>query len=224
MRILIVDDEPRVREVIADALESEDHETFAVGSGEDALASLEQADPDAIVLDVSLPGVSGLTVASSLRAVGDRTPILMLTARAAVSERVDGLDAGADDYLTKPFDVAELKARVRALLRRMEPPAEAMFSHDDFEFDPVGRTGARGGRPLAFTATEAALLELFMSNPGQVLPRSTINEHVWGTDYGARSNSLTVYIGYLRQKLEAQGGERLIHTAQGLGYRFGSAS
>ena len=172
---------------------------------------------DAIVLDVAMPGVDGLEVCRRLRSAGDRTPVLMLTARDAVDDRVAGLDAGADDYLTKPFALRELKARLRALLRRTDPRGGTL-RFGDLELDPGAREVRRGGRLIELSRTEFSLLELFVAHPRQVLTRSTIFERVWGYDFGATSNALGVYIGYLRRKTEADGEPRLLHTVRGVGY------
>ncbi|GAA1627739.1 MULTISPECIES: response regulator transcription factor [Brevibacterium] len=221
MRIAIVDDEPRIVEAVSAAVALAGHETLSAGSGEDALVLMAEHDVDALVLDVSMPGLSGLAVARALRAAGDRLPILMLTARTSVRDRVDGLDAGADDYLTKPFDMEELLARLRALLRRVDDPAAAQLRFGDLEFDPGERTGQRGGRRIDFTATEAAILRLLITAPDRVFTRAQIAEEVWDRTFDPGSNSLTVYIGYLRRKLNADGDEPLIQTVQGLGYRLG---
>ncbi|MFM9372625.1 response regulator transcription factor [Streptomyces sp. Da 82-17] len=221
-RILVVDDDPEVRGAVADGLTVEGYDVQDVDSGLAALARIGAWAPDAVVLDVLMPGLDGLGVCRQLRAVGDRTPVLVLTALDSVSERVDGLDAGADDYLVKPFALDELIARVRALLRRAAPPPEEPeeLSYGDLVVDPRTRTGRRGGRLLEFSRTEFALLELLLRHPGQVLPREVILERVWGCDFGPDSNSLAVYVGYLRRKLEADGGPRLVHTVHGVGYRL----
>ncbi|MCX5340801.1 response regulator transcription factor [Streptomyces atratus] len=221
-RILVADDEPEVRAAVEDGLSVEGYEVRGVGDGLAALSAVASWQPDALVLDVMMPVLDGLAVCRRLRAMEDRTPVLVLTALASVSERVDGLDAGADDYLVKPFALDELVARVRALLRRAAPPATdgAELSFADLTLDPVARTGRRAGRPLEFSRTEAALLELLLRHPGQVLPRAMILERVWGQDFGPDSNSLAVYVGYLRRKLELGGEPRLVHTVHGLGYRL----
>ncbi|MEV5940801.1 response regulator transcription factor [Streptomyces sp. NPDC051994] len=221
-RILVVDDEPEVRAAVEDGLAVEGYEVRGAVDGLAALSEVAAWRPDAIVLDVMMPVLDGLGVCRQLRAMGDRTPVLVLTALDSVSERVDGLEAGADDYLVKPFALDELIARVRALLRRAAPdPAEPQeLRYADLVLDPVAHTARRGERPIDFTRTEFALLELLMRNPGQVLPRELIHELVWGRDFGPDSNSLAVYVGYLRRKLEAAGEPRLVHTVHGVGYRL----
>ncbi|MER5870550.1 response regulator transcription factor [Streptomyces sp. NPDC002044] len=221
-RILVVDDEPEVRAAVQDGLAVEGYEVRGAADGLDALSQVAAWEPDALVLDVMMPVLDGLGVCRQLRAMGDRTPVLVLTALDSVSERVDGLDAGADDYLVKPFALDELVARVRALLRRAapEPAGAACPGFADLVLDLATRTGRRGGRPLEFSRTEAALLELLLRHPGQVLPRELILELVWGRDFGPDSNSLAVYVGYLRRKLEAGGEPRLVHTVHGVGYRL----
>ncbi|MER7735518.1 response regulator transcription factor [Streptomyces erythrochromogenes] len=224
-RILVVDDEPEVRAAVEDGLTVEGYEVRGAADGLAALSQIAAWEPDAVVLDVMMPVLDGLGVCRQLRAMGDRTPVLVLTALDSVSERVDGLEAGADDYLVKPFALDELTARVRALLRRAAPaPAGAApLGFADLVLDPATRTGRRGGRPLEFSRTEAALLELLLRHPGQVLPRELILELVWGRDFGPDSNSLAVYVGYLRRKLEAAGEPRLVHTVHGVGYRLDAA-
>jgi two-component system, OmpR family, response regulator MprA len=215
--ILVVDDERAVRDSLRHALELEGYDVELAVDGGDALARIERSAPDAIVLDVLMPGVTGLDVARRLRSRGDTVPILMLTARAAVEDRVEGLDAGADDYLVKPFALDELLARLRALLRRTTDSAGAL-RFADLELDAGTREVQRGGDAIELTRTEFALLELFMQNPRQVLTRSTIFERVWGYDFGVGSNALDVYICYLRRKTEAGGKPRLIQTIRGVGY------
>ena len=218
MRILVVDDEPAFRQAISRALALEGYDVEEAGEGAEALGRLIRDDVDAIVLDVSMPAPDGLEVARRLRDADDRTPILMLTARDAIDDRVAGLDAGADDYLVKPFALRELLARLRALLRRTgDGPGEAL-SFADVRLDPAAHEVHRGERRIELTRTEFLLLELFMRNPRQALPRSTIFERVWGYDFGTRSNSLGVYVGYLRRKLEEGGEPRLLHTIRGIGY------
>ncbi|MEU6311959.1 response regulator transcription factor [Streptomyces sp. NPDC047014] len=224
-RILVVDDEPEVRAAVEDGLAVEGYEVRGAPDGLAALSQIAAWEPDAVVLDVMMPVLDGLGVCRQLRALGDRTPVLVLTALDSVSERVDGLEAGADDYLVKPFALDELVARVRALLRRAAPgPAGAVpLGFADLVLDPATRTGRRGARPLEFSRTEAALLELLLRHPRQVLPRELILELVWGRDFGPDSNSLAVYVGYLRRKLEAAGEPRLVHTVHGVGYRLDAA-
>jgi len=219
MRILVVDDERAVRESLRRALELEGYEVELAGDGREALDRLEtEPQPDALVLDVLMPEVDGLEVCARLRREGSRLPVLMLTARAEVENRVVGLDAGADDDVTKPFALEELLARLRALLRRTTNGSGDTLRFEDLELDPRTREVHRGGEPIDLTRTEFALLELFLLNPRQVLTRSLIFERVWGYDFGASSNSLDVYIGYLRRKTEAGGRPRLIQTVRGVGY------
>jgi two-component system response regulator MprA len=219
VRILVVDDERAVRESLRRALELEGYTVELAIDGEAALARLAaNGRPDAVLLDVLMPGVDGLEVCRRLRAAGSRVPVLMLTARAEVQSRVSGLDAGADDYLAKPFALEELLARLRALLRRAVDGPDDVLRFADLELDPSTREVQRDGEPIELTRTEFNLLELFMRNPRQVLTRSVIFERVWGYDFGFASNSLDVYIGYLRRKTEAGGRPRLIRTIRGVGY------
>src|ERR687895_387077 len=219
MKILVVDDERAVRESLRRALELEGYEIDLAEDGQAALVRLEtEAEPDAMILDVLMPGVDGLEVCRRLRGQGSRLPVLMLTARVEIENRVEGLDAGADDYVTKPFALDELKARLRALLRRSTDGTGDVLRFADLELDPGTREVRRGGEPIELTRTEFSLLELFIRNPRQVLTRSIIFERVWGYDFGYASNSLDVYIGYLRRKTEAGGRPRLIHTVRGVGY------
>ena len=220
MKILVVDDERAVRESLRRALELEGYDIELAADGSEALSLLtgNGEAPDAVVLDLLMPGVDGLEVCRRLRRAGSRVPVLMLTARDEVESRVAGLDAGADDYLTKPFALEELVARVRALLRRTTNAAVETLRFADLELDPGTREVRRGGDPIELTRTEFALLELFLMNPRQVLTRSIIFERVWGYDFGFASNSLDVYIGYLRRKTEAGGKPRLIQTVRGVGY------
>ena len=219
MRILVVDDEPAVRDAVRRALVLSGYTVETADGGGAAVTALAAEAPDAIVLDVAMPGVDGLEVCRRLRASGDRTPVLMLTARDTVADRVEGLDAGADDYLVKPFALEELLARLRALLRRTGPAEPgAVLRFADLELDPVAHTVARGGRRIDLTRTEFALLELLLRNPRVVLTRSVIHERIWGYDFGPGSNALGVYVGYLRRKLEAGGESRLIQTVRGVGY------
>ena len=216
MRILIADDEPAVRSSLERALELEGYQVDLAVDGPDAIDHAHRREPDALILDVSMPGVDGLEVCRRLRSDGLRLPILMLTAREEVTDRVAGLDAGADDYLTKPFALDELLARLRALLRRLSDDGELRFA--DVVLDPKTHSMRRGESEIDLTKTEYLLMELFLRNPRQVLPRSLIFERVWGYDFGYATNSLDVYIGYLRRKLEANGGSRLLHTKRGVGY------
>jgi two-component system, OmpR family, response regulator MprA len=219
MKILVVDDERAVRESLRRALELEGYEVQLAADGAEAIEQLgSNGQADAVVLDVLMPGIDGLEVCRYLRRAGNTTPVLMLTARDAVGDRVAGLDAGADDYLVKPFALEELLARVRALLRRGTPGPDEVLRFADVELSPSRREVTRGGEPVYLTRTEFNLLELFLRNPRQVLTRSVIFERVWGYDFGFASNSLDVYIGYLRRKTEAVGKPRLIHTVRGVGY------
>jgi two-component system response regulator MprA len=221
MKILVVDDERAVRESLRRALELEGYEIELAADGEEALRRLTLEPPvDATILDVLMPGVDGLEVCRRLRSSGSMVPVLMLTARAEVDSRVTGLDAGADDYLPKPFALAELLARLRALLRRAGngDASTDLLRFADLELDPGTREVRRAGDLIELTRTEFSLLELFLRNPRQVLTRSVIFERVWGYDFGPTSNSLDVYIGYLRRKTEAGGKSRLIHTVRGVGY------
>jgi two-component system, OmpR family, response regulator MprA len=219
MKILVVDDERAVRESLRRALELEGYEVNLAGDGSEAISQLDAGDqPDAVVLDVLMPGVDGLEVCRHVRRAGSTLPVLMLTARDAVGDRVAGLDAGADDYVVKPFALEELLARVRAMLRRASPGPDELLRFADLELSPSRREATRGGEPVELTRTEFNLLELFLRNPRQVLTRSVIFERVWGYDFGFASNSLDVYIGYLRRKTEAGGKPRLIQTVRGVGY------
>ena len=218
-RILVVDDEPAVRAVLERALRLDAYEVELAEDGRGALDRLALSPPDVVVLDVLMPHVDGLEVCRRLRAAGDRTPVLMLTARDAVDDRVAGLDAGADDYLVKPFALKELQARVRALLRRAraaEERGELRFA--DLRLEPESWQARRGARRLELSRTEFNLLALFLDRPRQVFTRTEIFERVWGYDFGPSSNALGVYIGYLRRKLEAGGEPRLLHTVRGVGY------
>jgi len=222
VKILVVDDERAVRESLRRALQPEGYEIELAADGREALSVLadENPQPDAVILDVLMPGVDGLEVCRRLRAAGNHVPVLMLTARDEVENRVAGLDAGADDYVTKPFALEELLARVRALLRRTTDGdgTGEVLTFADLEVDLGTREVRRAGRAIELTRTEFALLELFLRNPRQVLTRSIIFERVWGYDFGFASNSLDVYIGYLRRKTEAGGELRLIQTVRGVGY------
>jgi two-component system, OmpR family, response regulator MprA len=224
VRVLVVDDEPAVRAAVTRALTLDGYEVVAAEDGPTALGAIQRERPELVVLDVLMPELDGVAVCRRLRSDGDRTPILMLTARDAVSDRVSGLDAGADDYLVKPFALEELLARVRALLRRTvngDPHGVLRFS--DLSLDPATREVRRGDREVDLTRTEFLLLELFLLNPRQVLPRALIFDRVWGYDFGPTSNSLEVYVGYLRRKLEARREPRLIHTVRGVGYALREA-
>ena len=220
MKILVVDDERAVRESLRRALELEGYEIELAADGNEALYRLESsnAEPDAMILDVLMPGVDGLEVCRRLREGGSQLPVLMLTARTEVEDRVAGLDAGADDYVVKPFALEELLARLRAILRRTGDEAGEVMRFADLELSPGTREVRRAERSFDLTRTEFSLLELFMRNPRQVLTRSVIFERVWGYDFGFASNSLDVYIGYLRRKTEAGGEPRLIQTVRGVGY------
>ncbi len=218
MRVLIVDDDRAVRDALRRALTLAGYEVVPAEDGEQALEQIARSLPDAVVLDIGLPGVDGLEVCRRLRMLGNRVPILMLTARDAVADRIDGLDVGADDYMVKPFDVGELKARLRALLRRANPQAGEVLSFAEVLLDSE-RHGAQVGESFVeLTRTEYQLLELLMLNPRRVLPHSLIYDRVWGYDFGPTSNALRVYVGYLRRKLEEAGARNLIHTVRGVGY------
>ena len=225
MRILVVDDERAVRESLQRALELEGYEIELAADGREALERLgADGHVDAVLLDVLMPGMDGLEVCRTIRRNGNPVPVLMLTARTQVEDRVEGLDAGADDYVTKPFALEELLARLRALLRRTADGSGETLSFADLELDPGTREVRRGGELIELTRTEFSLLELFMLNPRQVLTRSVIFERVWGYDFGYGSNSLDVYIGYLRRKTEAGGKPRLIQTVRGVGYALRESS
>jgi two-component system response regulator MprA len=219
MKVLVVDDEPALRDALGRALRANGFAVATAVDGEDGLDRAAAVEPDLVVLDVLMPRLDGIEACRRLRAAGDRTPILMLTARDAVGDRVEGLDAGADDYLVKPFALDELLARIRALLRRSTPNAEDReLAFGDLTLDPVTREVRRGGRPIELTRTEWSLLELFLLNPRRVLTREVIFDRVWGYDFGPTSNALEVYVGYLRRKTEAGGEARVIHTVRGVGY------
>jgi two-component system response regulator MprA len=217
VRVLVVDDDAAVRRSLAHALGRDGYEVVVAADGGAALAELAARRHDAVVLDVLMPEPNGLQVCQRLRHRGDRTPVLMLTARDLVEDRVAGLDAGADDYLVKPFALAELRARLRALLRRTGAGTD-LLRFADLELDTTTCQARRGDRPVTLTRTEYALLELFLRNPRRVLRRTQIFESVWGYDFGPASNALWVYVSYLRSKLEAGGEPRLIQTVRGLGY------
>jgi two-component system, OmpR family, response regulator MprA len=219
MRILVVDDELAVRTSLERALRLEGYDVDLASDGVEALERLPETEPDALILDVLMPRMDGIAATTQLRARGNRTPILLLTARDAVADRVAGLDAGADDYLVKPFALEELLARLRALLRRTGASSgDGKLAFADLTLDAGTREVRRGERSIELTRTEFLLLELFMLNPKQVLTRRLIFERVWGYDFGPSSNALEVYVGYLRRKLEREGESRLIHTVRGVGY------
>ena len=219
MRVLVVDDEPAVRESLERVLRHDGFEVDVAGDGREAIRRLALVRPDAVVLDVLMPHIDGLEVCRRMRDTGDRTPVLMLTARDAVGDRVAGLEAGADDYLPKPFALEELLARLRALLRRSGWDGDRRtLRFADLELDPWAHEVHRGERPIELTRTEFLLLELFLHHPRQVLTREVIFDRVWGYDFGPASNSLEVYVGYLRKKTEAAGEPRLLHTVRGVGY------
>lgn len=226
MSVLIVDDEPAVRDALRRSLRFEGYQTRVASDGLEALEQVAAEPPELVVLDVQMPRMDGLTVARRLRAAGDRVPILMLTARDTVGDRVTGLDAGADDYLVKPFELDELFARVRALMRRgayteqggAPPPPSAQLTFADLRMDPTTREVYRGTRLVELTRTEYTLLEMLLTHPRQVLTREQILREVWGFDYEPASNSLDVYVMYLRRKTEAGGEPRLVQTVRGVGY------
>lgn len=216
MRVLVVDDDRKITSMLRRGLEYEQYEVAVANDGEEGLRQFERWQPDLVILDVMMPGISGLEVCRRLRAVS-AVPILMLTAKDEVSDRVAGLDSGADDYLVKPFDFDELLARLRALARRV-PKAQPVLRYADVTLDLATREGRRGSRRFELTTKEFELLALFLRHPRQVLEREMIMERVWGMDYSGESNVLEVYVGYLRQKLEAGGEPRLLHTVRGAGY------
>ncbi|WP_245582049.1 response regulator transcription factor [Nocardioides halotolerans] len=224
-RVLVVDDDKAVRESLRRSLEFNGYDVSVASDGAEALAGLSAAGvaaaPDVVVMDVMMPRLDGIETTRALRAAGNDVPILVLTARDAVGDRVEGLDAGADDYLTKPFALQELLARLRALLRRATAPAgeeEEVLTFADLSMDLATREVRRGARPIELTRTEFTLLEMFLRRPRRVLERSFILEEVWGYDFPTTANSLEVYVGYLRRKTEAEGEPRLIHTVRGVGY------
>ena len=220
MRLLVVDDDRALRDVLRRALTLAGYEVRQAETGAEALAEVTSGVPDAVVLDVGLPDIDGLEVCRLLRREGNRVPVLMLTARDAVSDRIDGLDAGADDYLVKPFDIDELKARLRALLRRTggEGDLDGGLSFNELRLDAARHGVVVRDTFVELTRTEYELLELLMRNPRRVLPHSLIYDRVWGYDFGPTSNALRVYIGYLRRKLEEAGARSVIHTVRGVGY------
>jgi two-component system, OmpR family, response regulator MprA len=218
-RVLVVDDEPAVRESIERVLRHDGFEVAVASDGREAIRRLAVVRPDVVLLDVLMPQIDGLEVCRRMRDTGDRTPVLMLTARDAVNDRVAGLEAGADDYLAKPFALEELLARVRALLRRSGWEGDRqVLRFGDLQLDPAAHEVARGERRIELSLTEFLLLELFLHHPRQVLTREVIFDRVWGYDFGPASNSLEVYMGYLRRKTEAAGEPRLLHTIRGVGY------
>lgn len=218
-RLLIAEDDRAVRDALDRALRVEGYEVILTADGSEALTALDAKRVDLIILDVLMPYVNGLSVCRTLRSRGDRTPVLMLTARHEVGDRVAGLDAGADDYLTKPFALDELLARIRALLRRTDAAAlSPALRYQDLELDLQSRRARRGDRLIELTKTEFDLLELLMSNAGVVLDRDLIYQRIWDINFETTSNSLDVYIGYLRRKIEGEGESRLIHTVRGVGY------
>jgi two-component system response regulator MprA len=219
MRVLVVDDDRAVRDALRRVLTLDGYDVQSADGGVEAIDAVAHAVPDAVVLDVGMPDLDGIEVCERLRRLGNRVPILMLTARVEIADRVAGLDAGADDYLIKPFDVNELKARLRALLRRSWPEDEPdELSFGEVKLDRALHGASVGGQFAELTRTEYQLLELFMRNPRQVLPHSVIYDRVWGYDFGPASNALRVYIGYLRRKLQQLGARDLLHTVRGVGY------
>lgn len=218
--LLVVDDDPRITELLRRILAYEGYSVAIAASGQDALSRTLERPPDLIVLDILLPGLDGLEVARRLREAGDTVPILMLTARDAVENRVEGLTVGADDYLVKPFAPEELVARVKALLRRSQAERHEVLRYADVELDTGTRLAHRGAREIELSPTEYELLSLFLRRPRQVLTREIIMDRIWGLDFEGSSNILEVYVGYLRAKLEAVGEPRLIHTIRGVGYVF----
>ncbi|MCY4728394.1 response regulator transcription factor [Nocardioides sp. STR2] len=220
-RVLVVDDDRAVRDSLRRSLEFNGYEVVLAADGAEGLVAVGAQHPDVVVVDVMMPRLDGIETTRALRAAGNDVPILVLTARDAVGDRVEGLDAGADDYLTKPFALEELLARLRALLRRVVPDGDAeseVLTFSDLTMDVASRDVSRGGRPIELTRTEFTLLEMFLRRPRRVLDRSFILEEVWGYDFPTSANSLEVYVGYLRRKTEAEGEPRLIQTVRGVGY------
>jgi two-component system response regulator MprA len=231
VRILVVDDEAAVRDALSRMLRFEGYEVCLASDGVSGLQEVRDKAPDAVILDVAMPGRDGLDMCRALRSGGNLLPVLMLTARDRVGDRVAGLDAGADDYLVKPFASQELLARIRALLRRsvsagpdIGRDADPTLRHGDLSLHPLTREVRRGSREIELTRTEFAILEVFLRHPRQVLTRAVLFEHVWGYDFGIASNSLDVYVGYLRRKLEAEGEPRLLQTVRGVGYALRSGT
>ena len=223
MRILVVDDDRSVRESLRRSLQFNGYDVDMASDGAEALALVHSINPDVIIMDVMMPRLGGLDATRALRSAGNDVPILVLTARDAISDRVEGLDAGADDYLAKPFALDELLARLRALLRRVVPASDdpddvPLLTFADLTLDPNTREVKRGDRTISLTRTEFSLLQLFMERPKRVLDRSYILEEVWGFDFPTTANSLEVYVGYVRRKLESEGEKRLLHTVRGIGY------
>jgi two-component system response regulator MprA len=219
MRVLVIEDDEEVRAAVRRALMLGRYEVLEAHTGRQGLLRAQTEVPDAVILDLGLPDIDGIEVCRTLRSSGNRTPILMLTARDAVDDRVGGLDAGADDYLVKPYDVRELQARLRAIMRRHVEGADGrVLRFEDLELDPAAHAAKIGQRVVELTRTEYQLLELLMLNPRRVLPSELIYDRVWGYDFGPAANALRVYIGYLRRKLEAAGERRLIQTVHGVGY------
>jgi two-component system response regulator MprA len=220
-RVLVVDDDRAVRDSLRRSLEFNGYEVVLAGDGAEGLVAVGAQHPDVVVIDVMMPRLDGIETTRALRAAGNDVPVLVLTARDAVGDRVEGLDAGADDYLTKPFALEELLARLRALLRRVVPEEGAdgeVLTFADLTMDVASRDVSRGGRAIELTRTEFTLLEMFLRRPRRVLDRSFILEEVWGYDFPTSANSLEVYVGYLRRKTEAEGEPRLIQTVRGVGY------
>ncbi|GEP37439.1 DNA-binding response regulator [Nocardioides psychrotolerans] len=220
-RVLVVDDDKAVRESLRRSLEFNGYDVHLAADGAEALAGIGTLNPDVVVMDVMMPRLDGIETTRALRTAGNDVPILVLTARDAIGDRVEGLDAGADDYLTKPFALQELLARLRALLRRIVPAEDApeeTLSFSDLSMNVATREIIRGQRSMELTRTEFTLLEMFLRRPRRVLERSFILEEVWGYDFPTTANSLEVYVGYLRRKTEAEGETRLIHTVRGVGY------
>jgi two-component system, OmpR family, response regulator MprA len=218
MRVLIIDDDRALRDALRRTLALAGYEVVSAGDAEEGLATIAADPPDAVLLDVGLPGIDGLEACRRLRAGRDRTPVLMLTARDAIEDRIDGLDAGADDYLVKPFDTGELKARLRALVRRASPDGPDELEVAGLRLDPARHGMVSGAAFAELTRTEYQLLELFLHHPRQVLTHDVIYARVWGYDFGPASNSLRVYVGYLRRKLAEIGARPVIATVHGVGY------